>query len=97
MVREEEEHIRERNAFAGLMGYTRFMIQAVVQVLPTLDGSSVQVAQDRFGLVEVVAPDYLLKPRVPVERNLRRSHDAGNAELRWVDLDLEDAAQFLRS
>ena len=95
-MRKEDEHVRERDAFARLERNTSFMVETVVEILPPFDGSAIEAGENCFRLVEVIPFDDPLGRRVPALRVLRDGHDSRNAELSRVDLDLEDAAQPLK-
>ena len=91
----EQEHVCERYPLPGFGRDASFVVQPVVEVLPPLDRSPVEVAQDGFGLVQVEPFNDLLVPRVPVLGILGDCHNIGNAELCRIDLHFEDTAQSL--
>ena len=70
----EEEHVRERDAFARFMRYTSLVVQPVVQVLPPLDSSAVDAAKYGFRLVEIVSIDNLLNQGIPILWVFRDGH-----------------------
>ncbi len=62
VMRQKQQHVGEGYALAGFVRDASLVVQAIVQVLPPLDSSTVDAAEDPVHLVEIIAADELLVP-----------------------------------